>query len=67
MALFGRFPEPENATHHAINGVAAAAPVVSWVLQFPAAITVATSILVFVYYCILIGEKIFGWNWRKKK
>jgi hypothetical protein len=50
--------------HHSANAAAVTIPVLSAWLNAPVLLTVVTSILGIVWYCILIGEKVLAWKQR---
>lgn len=50
------------ALQHTINAAVAAAPVASAWARFPEFVTVAVGCAAFIYYVMVIGEKIAGWR-----
>ena len=58
----------DHAIHHAANFAAITIPVLSDVLNAPRAWTNLTIFLGVVWYCILIGERVYSWyaKWKSK-
>lgn len=55
----------DQVVHHAANTAAVTFPLMSLWLNAPQILTVVTAVLGVVWYCILIGEKIYTW-WKRK-
>jgi uncharacterized integral membrane protein len=55
----------DHVIHHAANTAAVAFPLLTFWLNAPQILTITTAVLGVIWYCILIGEKV--WSWRRKK
>jgi hypothetical protein len=55
----------DHITHHVAN-FAALIPLLSFSFNGPAILTFVSAALAIVWYCIIIGEKVYHWT-RKRK